>query len=122
MFGYANFCWLCRSFLSFHLCHYMSMLAISFTSFFFFFKKIILNMNGVLCYFLWNVILQGKQHVRGSNIDCTKVESRTRIQHFLIHAFKKFYIGIWFCMLLEDVMEVLTLLLLQDFIDQFVFI
>jgi hypothetical protein len=67
-------------------------------------------------------ILQGKQHMRGSNIDRTKVESRARIQHFLIYALKRFYIGIWSCMLIEDVMEVLTLLLLQDFIDQFVFI
>ncbi len=79
-------------------------------------------MNGVLCYFLRNVVLQGKQHVRGRNIDSTKVEVRTKVQHFFICAFKKFYIGIWSCMLIEDVMEVLTLSLLQDFIDQFVFI
>jgi hypothetical protein len=58
----------------------------------------------------------------GRNIDRTKMEARARIQHFLIHAFKKFYIGIWSYMLIEDVMEILTLLLLQDFIDQFFFI
>jgi hypothetical protein len=50
------------------------------------------------------------------------MEVRVRVQHFLIHAFKKFYIIIWSCMLIEDVMEVLTLLLSQDFINQFVFI
>jgi hypothetical protein len=100
---------------------YTSMLAILFTSFFFF-KLLILNMNGVLCYFLWSVIIQGKQHVRGRNIDGIKVETRARIQHFFICAFKKFYIGIWSCMFIEDVMEVLILLLLQDFIDRFVFI
>jgi len=60
--------------------------------------------------------------VKGRNIDGTKVEARARIQHFFILVFKKFYIGIWSCMLIEDVMEVLNLLLLQDFIDQFVFI
>ncbi len=79
-------------------------------------------MNGVSCYFSWSVILQGKQCVKGRNIDGTKVEARARIQHFFNPVFKKFYIGIWSCMLIEDVMEVLNLLLLQDFIDQFVFI
>jgi hypothetical protein len=72
--------------------------------------------------FLWSVVLQGKQCVRGKNIDNIKVEARVGVQHFLTHAFKKFYIEIWSCMLIEDVMEVLTLLLMQDFIDQFVFI
>ncbi len=60
--------------------------------------------------------------MRGRNIDNTKMEARIGIQHFLTHAFKKFYIGIWSCVLIDDVMEVLTLLLQQDFIDQFVFI
>jgi hypothetical protein len=60
--------------------------------------------------------------VRGRNIDSTKLEVRTEIQHFFTYAIKKFYFGIWFCMLIEDAMEVLTLLLRQDFIDQFVFI
>ncbi len=79
-------------------------------------------MDGVLCYFLRNVVLQGNQCVKGRNIDSTKVEVKTKVQHFLICAFKKFYIGIWSCMLMEDDMEVLTLLLSQDFIDQFFFI
>jgi hypothetical protein len=56
-----------------------------------------------------------EKHVRGRNIDAIKVEARVRIQHFLICAFKKFYVGIWSFMLIEDVMEVLTLLLSQDF-------
>ncbi len=43
-------------------------------------------------------------------------------QDFFIHAFKKFYIAIWFCTLIEDFMEVLTLLLPHNFIRQFVFI
>jgi hypothetical protein len=60
--------------------------------------------------------------VKGRNIDGVKVETRTIIQHFLMHAFEKFYIGIYSYMLIEDVMEVFALLLPQDFIDQFVFI
>jgi hypothetical protein len=77
----------------------------------------------VFCvFFLGSVVLQGLQRVRGKYIDNIKVEVRAGVQHFLTHAFKKFYIGIWSCMLIEDVMEVLTLLLPQDFIDQFVFI
>jgi hypothetical protein len=59
---------------------------------------------------------------KGSNIDNTKAKVRIKVQHFLTHAFKKFYIGIWSCMLIEDVMEDFNLLLPQDFIDQFVFI
>jgi hypothetical protein len=65
---------------------------------------------------------KGKQCVRGRNINSTKMEAKAKVQHFFTHAFKKFYIRIWSCMLIEDVMEVLTLLLLLDFIDQFVFI
>jgi len=78
--------------------------------------------NGVLCYFPQNVVLQKKQRVKGRNIDNIKVAIITEVQHFLIHAFKKFYIAIWFCMLIEDVMEVLILLLPHNFIEQFVFI
>jgi hypothetical protein len=77
---------------------------------------------GVLCYFPRNVVLQKKQCVKGRNIDNIKVAIITEVQHFLIHAFKKFYIAIWFCMLIEDVMEVLILLLSHNFIEQFVFI
>jgi hypothetical protein len=60
--------------------------------------------------------------VQGRNIDSIRMEIIVGVQHFLIHAFKKFYIAIWFCMLIEDVMEVLTLLLPHNFIEQFVFI
>ncbi len=58
--------------------------------------------------------------MQGRNIDRIKVEIIAGVQHFLIHAFKKFYIAIWFCMLIEDVMEVLTLLLPHNVIEQFV--
>jgi hypothetical protein len=68
------------------------------------------------CYFTREAMCKGR------NIDSIKVEARVGIQHFFTNALKKFYIGIWSCMLIEDVMEVFTLLLPQDFIDQFVFI
>jgi hypothetical protein len=58
----------------------------------------------------------------GKNIDSHKLEAKVGVQHFLVRAFKRFYIAIWLYMLIEDIMEVLTLLLLQDFINQFVFI
>jgi hypothetical protein len=70
--------------------------------------------NGVLCYFSHNVVLQRKQHVKGRNIDMNKEETRARIQHFITHAFKNTYIDIWSCMLIEDVMEVLTYGYIQE--------
>jgi len=78
--------------------------------------------NAILCYFPWNFVLQTKQCVQGRNIDSTKVETIIGVQHFFIHAFKNIYITIWFCMLIEDVMEILTLLLSHNFIEHFVFI
>jgi hypothetical protein len=75
----------------------------------------------VFCAIFCGVLFyKGNQRVRGRNIDNTKMEAG--VQHFLTRAFNRFYIGIWSCMLIEDVMEVLALLLSQDFIDQFVFI
>jgi hypothetical protein len=50
------------------------------------------------------------------------LETKVGVQHFLAQAFKRFYIVVWPYMLIEDVMEIFILLLLQDFIDQFVFI
>jgi hypothetical protein len=47
-------------------------------------------MNGVLCFFLQSVVLQGKQRVRGKNIDNTKMEVRVGVQHFLTHALRSF--------------------------------
>jgi len=45
------------------------------------------------------------------NIDSTKVEIRTRLEHFLSMAFEKVYIKIWSCMKLEDVLRVLPILI-----------
>jgi hypothetical protein len=58
----------------------------------------------------------------GGNIDKNKVEVRTGVEHFLSNVLKKLYIAIWSCMRLEDVWEVLPMLMLKKFVDEFVFI
>jgi len=50
------------------------------------------------------------------------LEIYARVQNFLSQAFEHFYIVIWSCMLLEDVLEILALLMPKDFVDQFVFV
>jgi hypothetical protein len=45
------------------------------------------------------------------NIDKSKVKVRVGIKHFLSHALENFYITIWSCMKLEDVLEVLPMLI-----------
>jgi hypothetical protein len=54
------------------------------------FVRILFIVNGILCYFPRSVILQGKQYVRFRNVDNNKVEARARVQHLLVHAFKKY--------------------------------
>jgi hypothetical protein len=58
----------------------------------------------------------------GRNIDKSKVKVKVGIKHFFAHAFEKFYIAIWSCMKLEYVFEVLPMLILDTFVDYFVFI
>jgi hypothetical protein len=58
--------------------------------------------------------------VFGKNIDKNKVEVRVGVEHFLSNAFKKFYIAICSCMKLEDALEVLLMLMLEKFVDEFV--
>jgi hypothetical protein len=45
----------------------------------------------------------------GINIDLTKMEVRARVEHFLSTTFENFYIRIWSCMKLEDVLKVLPI-------------
>jgi len=47
---------------------------------------------------------------------------KARVEHFLSIAINYFYIEIWFCMKLEDVLKVLLVLVPEIFLDQFVFI
>ncbi len=51
----------------------------------------------------------------GRNIEKSKVEIRARVEHNLSNVFKNFYIAIWSCMKLEDVLEVLPMLMLKIF-------
>jgi hypothetical protein len=85
-------------------------------------KMLILNVNGMLCYVPQCVVQQGNARVFGRNIDKNKVEVRIGVEHFISNVFKKFYIAIWPCMKLEDVLEVLPMLMLEKFMDEFVFI
>ncbi len=56
------------------------------------------------------------------NVDKTKMESRVGMENFLAKAFEKFYVTIWSCVKLEDVLEVLPMLMLDNFVDNFFFI
>jgi hypothetical protein len=76
----------------------------------------------MMCYFPKYVVLQGNHHVKESNIDICKLESRVGVQHVFFLAFKKSHVAIWSYMLLEDVMQIFPLLVLQRFVDQFVLI
>jgi len=83
---------------------------------------VILNINGVLCYFPFLAILQGNARVFGRNVDKAKVEVRVGVEDFLVKAFEKFYVAIWSCMKLGDVLGVLPMFMPKNFMDQFVFI
>jgi hypothetical protein len=51
-----------------------------------------------------------------------QVEICARLQDFFFRAFEHFYIVIWSCMLLENVLEILPLLMPKTLVDQFVFV
>jgi len=53
----------------------------------------------------------------GKNIDKSKIKVKARMKHFLAHAFENFYIIIWYCMKLEDVLEVFLMLISNTFLD-----
>jgi hypothetical protein len=85
-------------------------------------KLLILNINGVLCYFPFSVILEGNVRMFGRNVDKAKVEVKVGVEDFLTKAFEKYCIVIWSCMKLEDVVKVLPMLMLENFMDRFVFL
>jgi hypothetical protein len=51
-----------------------------------------------------------------------KVEVKVGVEHFFPTTFENFYVAIWSCMKLKEVLEVLPMLMLEKFLDQFVFI
>jgi hypothetical protein len=58
----------------------------------------------------------------GRNVDKAKVEVGAKIKDFHVKTFEKFYITIWSCMKVEDVLEVFLMFMLKKFVDQFIFI
>ncbi len=80
------------------------------------------SINDVFYCFPLSTILQGNARVFGRNVDKAKVEVKARVEDFFVKAFEKFYVVIWSCMKLEDVLEVLPMLMLENFVDWFVFI
>ncbi len=50
------------------------------------------------------------------------MELKVGVEHFLFTTFNYFYIGIWSCMKLKDVVEVLPMLVPEFFLDWFLFI
>ncbi len=58
----------------------------------------------------------------GRNVNKAKVEIRAKMEDFLAKAFEKFYVAIWSCMKLEDVLEVFQMFMPNFFVDWFVFI
>ncbi len=60
----------------------------------------------------------------GKNIDNNKVKMivRIRMKFLFAHVVENFYITIWSCMKLENVFEFLPMLILDMFMDRFVFI
>jgi hypothetical protein len=85
-------------------------------------KILVININGMLCYFpTFSCSTKECQSV-WKNLSKTKMEVRVRVEKFLNKAFQKFHIAIWSCMKLEDVLEVLPRFMLESFLDQFIFI
>jgi hypothetical protein len=78
-------------------------------------------MNGIMCYFPQKVVLQGNHYVKGSNSNQQNGSKAWECNIFFLKCSKN-NITIWICMLLEDMMQILPLLMPQVFVDQFVFI
>jgi hypothetical protein len=85
-------------------------------------KLLILNVNDLLWYFPYSVVQHGNAQMFGRNIDRSKVEVRIGVEHFLSQAFKYFYIAIWSCVKLEDVLEGFPMHIPKTFLERFVFI
>ncbi len=85
-------------------------------------KLIILNINGLLCYFSHFAVCHGNARMFGKNIDKKKMGVKTRVEDFVSQAFKYFYIVILSCMKLGDVLEVFPMFMLETFLELFIFI
>ncbi len=80
-------------------------------------KLLVLNINGTLCYFPPLVVLERNVKVFGKNVNKTKVKVKVGMENFLNKTFQKFHIVVWYCVKLEDVLEVLPMLMPKSFLD-----
>jgi hypothetical protein len=85
-------------------------------------KLLILNVNGVLCYFPPSDVLQGGARVFGRNVDKAKMEVKAGMEDAFVKAFEKIYITIWSCMKLGDLLEILPMFMPENFVNRFIFI
>ncbi len=81
-------------------------------------KLLIFSVNGLLCYFPPSAVLQGNVRLFGRNVDKAKVEVRMERKIFLRRHLKKNYVATWSYMKLEDVLEVLSMFMLKNFVDR----
>jgi hypothetical protein len=79
-------------------------------------KLLIFSVNGLLCCFPPSAVLQGNVRLFGRNVDKAKVEVTMERKIFLRRHLKKNYVTTWSYMKLEDVLEVLSMFMLNVFI------
>jgi hypothetical protein len=60
--------------------------------------------------------------VFAKNIDGSNVKVKIKVEHFFPTTFNYFYMGNGSCMKLENVLEIFQVLMLEKFLDQFIFI
>jgi len=75
-----------------------------------------------MCYFFHSIVRHENAWVFERNINNSKVEVKVGVEHFLSTTFNYFYVAIWFCMKLEDALEVFPMFILENFLDWFIFI
>ncbi len=85
-------------------------------------KLFIFSVNGVLSYSPKCALLQGNRQKTRKSLDISKLEIHVRVHDFIFRTFEHFYIIIWLCILLENVLEKLPLLMPKTLVNQFVFV
>lgn len=79
-------------------------------------------MKTMVVLFFHSTIRHENAQVFGTNINGSNVEVKVEMEHFIPMTFNYFYMGNGFCMKLEDVLEVFRVLMLENFLNQFIFI
>jgi hypothetical protein len=74
-------------------------------------KKLLIPTSTVCCVISYILLFDmGMHKCLEKNIDMSKVKVGVGVQHFFSQSFKYFYITIWSCMKLKDVLEVLPII------------